>query len=465
MAQELARRIGFSQTDALAVRTAVEEGCSYVMDRAFEPNERAQVRLLLEMESRGLRIRIRDQGLPLDTEALEKNLESGSTLPRHLGVRLLRAMVDEVSFRHLGRDGNEINLFKQLKGQLPRFIFRELEKDASTPDLESLQVRRALPEEALGISRCIYRSYGYSYTGEENVYSPEWLAQMNRNQMMVSAVAVADDEVVGHVALMRMESPRPVYDLGQAAVIPSCRARGLLKQLISFLLEQAEELGMEIIYADPVTSHTHSQKAVRDFGFTEVGLMLASVGKEVQLKGESEVPERLSLLPCLRVLRPPPQLEIHTPEVYGEFIDETLRRTGLMACISMGKPAAVLGRRTALFWGVHSLTQKGFIRVQKVGRDAAERLESTIRHLLAERVAAIHLDLDLCDPGCPFICQAARKLGFFYCALLPGMGEGLVLRLQYMNQQILKAEDIHLLTEWAEKVRNFVLADLAEVLL
>lgn len=461
MAHELARRVGFSESGARAIRTSVEEGCNYVFSRAFDPEEQAQVRLILELESLGLRIKIQDHGLPLDTEALEKHLEEGSTLPRHLGVRLLRASADEVSFRHLGRGGNEISMFKQLKGQLPASFFRKLEREDSPVTTDRVKVRRAKPSEALGISRCIYRSYGYSYTGEENAYSPEWLSQMTREQAMFSAVAVAGAEIVGHVALVRRSAG--IYELSQAAVDPGYRSRGLLKRMMSFLLDQAQRLEVRVVCADPVTHHTRSQRSTAGFGFTEVGLLLASVGDRVQVRGEPDLKERLSLMPSLKVMGRWGDRRFQLPEVYREIILRTLDRVGWEPPDPEYLPPKQK-KGTRLSWGVHSLTEKGFVKVQNLGADAGPQLEKAFRHLLAERVVAIHLDLSLDSAYLDRACRIARQLGFFYGALLPGNEGKPLLRLQYLNQQQVDVETIQTVTEWGGELRAFVLGDRQAVL-
>ncbi len=266
-----------------------------------------------------------------------------------------------------------------------------------------------------------------------------------------NGLAVAGEEVIGHVALTRMDGCRSVYDLGQGAVDPRYRSRGLLTKMISFLLDEAKNLGLEFVYGDPVTTHTHSQKALARFDFTETGLMLAAVGGETQ---------RLSLLPSLRVVKRPPSLTLHLPVFYRDFLNETLERAGLSF---QEEATAEPHQKGQLSWGVHSLSERGFIRVEKGGLDSDDQLEKAIRHLLAEKVAVVLLDLNLTDPSGQMLCRLARRRGFFYSALLPGMGDGMVLRLQYLNQLELDEGQITTLTTWGEKVRRFVLADRARI--
>lgn len=458
MTRELAVRVGFSSEDSDAIRHGVEEACTYILSRAFEENERGEIQIIIELESRGMRIRLKDQGLPFDRDLLEKRLDQGSTLPRHLGVKLLRATMDEVSFRCLGREGNEITLFRNLKGQLPPVALEEFQKRESPTISETHQIRRAEADDAMGISRCIYRSYGYTYTGAENVYSPEWLSQMNAEQSMISMITVTDHgEVIGHVALMRMEGSHSAFELGQAAVDPRYRSRGLLKSMMSNLIQQAPELGVQIVYGEPVTSHTHSQKAVKEFDFVEVGLLLASVGEQVQFRGSKDR-HRLSLLPSIKRLSTSTTPIVFPPVRYAEFILETLRRSGSVAEIdTMEVPTHPMP--SVVSWGVHSLSGTGFIKVERAGADVVDVVRRAFRHLLAELVTSVHLDIELTDPRTPGLWENVREIGFFYGAVLPGIGHNVTLRLQYLNQEMVPLEALHLLTDWSKQIAELVLKD------
>ena len=47
------------------------------------------------------------------------------------------------------------------------------------------------PEEAVYVSRCIYKTYRHTYLNED-LYFPEKISAMNRDGRMISSVAVSD---------------------------------------------------------------------------------------------------------------------------------------------------------------------------------------------------------------------------------------------------------------------------------
>ncbi|MCA9792129.1 MAG: GNAT family N-acetyltransferase [Candidatus Eremiobacteraeota bacterium] len=454
-AEELALRSGFGADDAAGIRAAVDEACAYVLRHDFEAGESGHFRLSLGLTGRALVVRVRDRGLPMDPS----HPEHPDCLPDRLGIGLMKALMDEVRFVYHGRRGNEVRLTKYLKGAF-RITFPRPAGRVEVEPNPQVEIRRALPQEAIGVTRCLYRAYGYDYTGSESAYSPDWIAQMNESGDQISAVAVAPGgEVVGHAALARYEDT-DVYDLCQGAVVPAYRSQGLLRQMIAFLVEEARRLEIARLYAEPVTFHPYSQRVLAPYDFVESGLLLGSVPADEQARGlELTVRGRITLMPCVCSLSPEPSRLLFGPPRYRLMLAQTIERMGLRRDLAEPSPKLSRPARGRLTPTLMPLMQRGVVRVTSVGEDSWDELLQTLRDLLAEQVAVLHVDLDLADAFTPELCDELNQRGFFYGAYLPSIGGTDVLRLQYLNHLELTRTRPMLVNSWARQLYDFILDD------
>ncbi len=77
-----------------------------------------------------------------------------------------------------------------------------MEDAAVTTGKIDFEVRRMMLEEAIEVSRCAYKSHGFSFL-DDHIYYPERLVEMNRKLEMISAVAVtSENDLMGHAALV-----------------------------------------------------------------------------------------------------------------------------------------------------------------------------------------------------------------------------------------------------------------------
>ena len=94
--------------------------------------------------------------------------------------------------------------------------------------------------EAIEVSKCFYKSYGYSFVYRQ-IYYPDRIIELNEIGQMESVVAVTpDNEVIGHCALLRWDSRPDVAEIGLAVVKPEFRGQGCLTRLTEYLIEKAK---------------------------------------------------------------------------------------------------------------------------------------------------------------------------------------------------------------------------------
>ncbi len=217
--KEVATVAGFGEAEGEGLATAALEAVENVIQHAFEPQERVTFDIICQRIPGGLKVRIKEKGLPFDPERISPasaDGEGGRTEEPVTGIPLMKKLVDEVTFHNLGRDGKETHLVKYHRvGDVSDYFEEQDLKPYPAPaNVRSLPARRVpvkvrllKPYEAAEVARCVYRAYGYSYFYEQ-LYYPDRVVELNESGRLVSAVAVTNDgEVMGHAALVRPDGP------------------------------------------------------------------------------------------------------------------------------------------------------------------------------------------------------------------------------------------------------------------
>lgn len=266
-ASEIAKAIGFPAGETAKILLALEEAVVNVVKHAFEASEEAVYHIVFEPLSTGLKIAVREKGLPFVPDEIPEYTPPGDIeqIPvKGLGSFLMRKSVDEVIFRNMGREGNELQLIKYLPfksivdlqdvSELERYP--EPKKDDAPAEIKGFQVRLMRPEESLQVSRLFYRAYGYSYL-MDSIYYPDKFAQLHEDGRIVSIVTEAEGYgIVGHVALVKEGIEDRIAEAGMAAVRPDFRGHGFQNTMIATLIEEGRRIGLSGIFSEAVTNHT-----------------------------------------------------------------------------------------------------------------------------------------------------------------------------------------------------------------
>ena len=192
--------------------------------------------------------------------------------------------------------------------------------DAPLAPPQQYDVRRMRPEEAVQVAQLIYRTYGMTYFNKD-VYYPERIAAHNAHGDVISVVAVGEDgRVAGHCALERRANG-PVAEVGQAAVDPTHRGRGLLDRMKSALEAEARSLGMVGWFADAVAVHTMTQQSNAHHGGHVCGIDLAvSPKSEAFRQISAEQTQRVSCVLYFHWLDEPRPRKIYVPARHREIV-------------------------------------------------------------------------------------------------------------------------------------------------
>jgi anti-sigma regulatory factor (Ser/Thr protein kinase) len=256
--EQMTRSLGLGDTES--VDRAVELVCLNVIEHAFGPEEDGSFDVQVLRRPGRVVVAVEDQGLPFDYSRLQDGEE-------RTALEILHRSFDETRFVNLGRHGNRVELHKHLphadvRDHLPEDEHRRTVEANAVPEDVPLEIRMMHPEESSELSRCVYRSYGYSYDWDY-IYYPEKIRELQEQGLMISCVAVTPEgEFVGHLAIIMERPGSLVGEAGQAVVDPRFRGHHLFPKMKTFMAQWATDAGMYGLYSEATARRQGSCSAI-----------------------------------------------------------------------------------------------------------------------------------------------------------------------------------------------------------
>lgn len=367
-------------------------------------------------------------------------------LPKDLGF----------SYRESGIDGWEVMLHTSLEAPSSSEVFAYEDGDGSQAS-ERFQIEPPREEDASAIARCFLQVYGRHYIHAE-VFAPRryWL-KVQSGELIPIIARNSAGEVVGHVALER-EAGAQIAERGQAVVLPSYRGQHLLEQMSERLTDQARQIGLVGIFAQPVTIHMFSQRNDDRSGMPICAAMLG-MRPENALPKDLPAPtrgQRQSLLLAYRFLDAPGERLLYAPTAYRDMIAKISKEIGIKPIFSDGTGG--VERNSA----IHVKLDKNgaaHISIDKIGAEIGSELKLTFTNLVSLGAEYVQLAAPLSDPGMALLVDAARSLGFYFCGMGPAFfASGDALLLQFAAQPI-DASKLQLFTDHTKALVSFIEQD------
>ena len=466
--QELSLLAGLPSREAQYLELAVEEVCIGILDQNSDSDEKGTFTLKGELGRSALILAVLDRGLPFDPcsvpsfsplEAEEGNWTAASTWAG-LRLHLIRNAVDRVEWINHGPEGNEVSLTKYLpQSHITEHVAEaELspfpEAEPLAPE-QSYTVRKLLPEDAIGVSQCLYRAYGYSYP-DDYMYYPKRIINMNETGELTSAVALDEaGSVVGHCALVHHDHGS-VAELDHAVVAPANRKGGLLKRMTALLEEEACCRSLQGIYVQAVTSHTFSQRVIEQLGYRECALFLGLLPASIRFKKirADSLSQRESCAVYYKTTGASLGSKIYAPERHLEILRQISLNLGMSAQFLDGSAPEGQGALRASY---HSSLGFGEIKVLKAGGESRTEIKRGLLDLLEIAGAeTVYLDLPLAQAGTPELCKAAEAEGFIFSGLGPRFAaDGDVLTLQYLKGEF-DISQVQMASVFGQRLRDYI---------
>lgn len=437
---------GLPEKQVRRLEMAVEEAYMNAVAHAYEPGCPGPVSLFVGFDGTRVQICIRDLGIPFDAslEPVPSAHESAedSAVPR--GLQLIRNIVDEVEWISLGSEGKELRLISYIDNDRSGSCVDQSQPVAQTqggpgPQAEkTYTVRRFRPEDGVGVARCAYDAYGYSYPSPD-LYTPRRLVELNKSGALISMVAVSDltQEVVGHCSAQRCYQGATA-EIGQAVVKRADRGGSISGQIFKGLEEEVIREGLHCLVSHEVSSHPTSQIMTHRVGFKPCGLALGAMPASLNFKEMTgKVPQRESCVVSMKLLSSTVPTVVCAPSHHRDMVARIYE--------SMGKPATFQSSPTlsgpgevAIYlnrsWNIAD------IQVRRPGDNSLADISRCLRDLLEiGNVNVVYLELPLDQGGIDDLCRGAEeKDGFFFTGLGPSSvtGGGESLYLQYLNTEL-----------------------------
>jgi anti-sigma regulatory factor (Ser/Thr protein kinase) len=466
--REVSRNMGFDDSDLPSIEKAVSEAVTNAIDHAFEPGERQTVTVSCERISAGMRIVVKDQGIPFHPPQIPDVCLSRDSSHSETGFCIMTRLVDEVSIHNLGPEGKEVHLVKYLKSKTVEDYLEACElgpfiRPSSVRALPSkrlsFQVRLMKPEEAIQVSKLAYRAYGYTY-GYEHIYYPDRMAEMNAAGQTVSAVAVTESgELAGHCAIFNIDGEARVAEIGQAVVKPDFRGSGCLASMTDFILKEAESRGLIGIYTRAVTNHVFSQRVSGRFGFKSCGVMLGFAPADVSFREITEkLRQRESFIVEFLYLSRPEKLTLYTPDMHKEVVEKIYRSLGVSPQFGMlpNREIPIPSKPTLKVWAAGTMPA-GFakITIASYGENTVQEVAARLKELCLKHYDVIGLNVTMLDPMSYHMIPEFERLGFFFSGVLPGKED---LMMQYLNNTVMDYSLIKLHSDIGKEILSYIKA-------
>jgi len=465
--REIAKKIGFSGDELDQIDIAIEESVSSIMIHASD-EENPTFDIICQKIPGGIKIILKEMGIPFDPERikkfeLSKVLDDLST--SGLGIYLIQKVMDDLSFHNLGPQGKETVMIKYLPGvnagkhqdesvvekQAPGIITEKIEYD----------VRGLDEHEAIEVSRCAYKTHGYTFF-DDHIYYPERLVAMNRTSEMISAVAVTRDNIfMGHSALLYQYPEDTIAELTFVFVNVEFRGQGALNRLVDYLFKVPKKRELRGIYAYAVTNHIFTQKSMIKFQINDCGILLATSPASWKFKGISDdATQRISVALGFRYMMPPVAHNLFVPLHHKEMVSKLYQNLGVTHnfivpssdSLEYDTPVSIIKS------GMNELEGCAEIFIATYGTDARIQLRKILQGFCLQQVSAINLFLKLKDPLTFWLTAEFEKLGFFFAGILPETRIGDALVLQYLNNVNLDYSKILLVSEVAKELLTYIRA-------
>jgi len=442
--REMAKKIGFRGGELNQIDIAVEESVTYVMKHAYDKEESKTIDIICQEIEGGLKVIVKDMGIPFDPNQIARfniTKDIADMETEGLWIYMVQKVMDDLSFHNLGHLGKEIQMVKylhktDLQVALNTDESQEMEDPKGITEKIDFIVRAMLPEEAIEVSRCAYKSHGYSFF-DDHIYYPERLVEMNRNLEMISAVAVTrENDFMGHAALFFQYPEDTIAELTFAFVNIEYRGQGALNRLTDFLLHAPKKRKLTGIYAYAVTNHIYTQKSLIKYGLKDCGILLATSPASWKFKGISDdASQRISVVLSLRYMDKPAVLNLYPPEHHRAMIIKLYESLGVTHHYHQPEPQELSYKaaESAIFTGVNELESCGEIFVLSYGENILREIRKTLRSFCIKHISSINMFLKLGDPLTFNLTAEFEKMGFFFAGVLPDSMIGDALVLQYLN--------------------------------
>ncbi|MCX8110834.1 MAG: GNAT family N-acetyltransferase [Syntrophorhabdaceae bacterium] len=445
-ASNIARKVGITEEKIVFIRLNIEEAFMMVFNLAYSDDVSEDIMVDIRCQPPHFRVQFISKGMPFDLSLLPeyeptKLIEMTEQDATGLSMHMIKESVDEYNFINRGKEGivfelkwnihfeNVEDIQESEQGRIEPYRIEVVE--------EIKEIKMLSPDDAINISRLVYKSYGLSYVNED-IYYPDRLRAKLQSGLFESIGAVTtSNRIVGHLALMKDAPDSQAVEWGVVVVDPAYRGKGLMNRLLEFAIKEMQNRTQSVFFAHAVTNHTFTQKTCERFGFKTTALFVGFAPDTLKFRNIHErLKQRESTFISLKFMKPIEMDKIYPPSWHKETLSKIFETLDMSidALISMDVSAHI-GHETNTTYSTRILSSinMALIFIDRIGSNINNILAFEKKRLCREKVDVINLVVDLEDPNVQWCVKYAESMGFFIAGFTPMMPYPYALTMQYLN--------------------------------
>lgn len=449
-----ARQLGLTEEQAAHLALATRSVARAVYARGFDDPSEAAIDVTVLRSGHQLVVRVDDLGLPFNAavqDALDLDVIEGA-------VR--GGWIDAITHESRGREGNRTELVRHLD---PGIDLRDVAggeragppvDPAPIPADAELVSRMGTPEDAEGICRLTWRTYGGTYQHDE-YYQPDRLAAMIADGLQASfVVACPDGEIIGHSAVLLEHPDDVVVEGGRAMVDPRFRGHHLMGAARDLRSGWLREHGILALEGAAVTAHTRSQTD-RPVMSIQLGFLPPIVFRGIE---GTAMAHREAVAGGIFPVAPIPSQRVALPRRDAEMIMEIYRQSDLPRAplATTRDPAA--RSRSHLALEARGDLGHAVITCDRIGADLALEVRQRVEAVGGGGIEVVYADVPLDRPAAPWAAEVLNREGFIFSGVLPLARRGTdVVRYQRLGSTVVDPDEIHLRHPFARTLLDYAL--------
>lgn len=430
--QKLSSQILFSKQDQKAMIEAARELVENSIIHGYKEHV-GFIEITFHPFELGLRIDLRDWGLPMSPK---KQTSVPIDLKEDKGFNRIYNLTDSFEYLNLGKEGKKFTIIKYSSHPLFPKPTSAKDDEETSNNLENreikVKVRHFQEGDEEAIAKLIYQNYGHSYI-KDLFYYPKQILEYHGTKFF-SIVALVEDEIVGHFALMKIPKSN-IAEIGIVVVNPKYKGQGIMNKMFDKLIKRAKELKIDAIFGEAMMYHTFSQKSNLSHGFIESALLIGKVPAAVDIEHNLLTKNLLrgSLLIGYKIFNYQPK-ELYIPKIYKDQIVKTYKNTGLNFNI-ISSHKAIKKEHIHLHYDYDPIAEIATIVINGDGKLFKHKFMQVLQQLRSKHCHMIYADISLeHNPKIDKIIKLLNKKGFFYSG---------VLFLRYQNRDYLRLQNKH----------------------
>lgn len=313
------------------------------------------------------------------------------------------------------------------------------------------------PEDAPGVARLFREVYGEGYP-VRTYYDPERLIAENAAGRILSNVArTPAGQIVGHNALILLNSAIRTYENAAGAVLSAFRGQGIFFRVMHHSIHDvARRFGVEEIVGEPVCNHLQLQKMCLKLDYRETGLEV-DLMPAAAYTAEKSARGRVSAMLGYFRHRAVPHT-VHLPPVYREELEYLYAGMDVERTFGESKEVLPATGESLGKLELFAFAQVARIAVERVGSDFEAFVAGEEGRAADRGTEVFQLWLPLTSPFAAAATETLRRRGYFIGGLLPGGAGGDRLLMQKVRGKTDWA-GIALYSERAGRIAEIVRSD------